>query len=131
MKPWVKHSLAALRWTAIAALAFLFTNLLSHSAKFVFAIGFAAAAFLHFLGRFIRKRRLVSLALAFLTLGPIVVIGRNRMPAHWWPHVDSFTVLLALFLVITIIRVEQFEEQEEGVRRKLEEVSEFLNRPRK
>lgn len=81
---------------------------------------FTAASMVHFLGRIVRNRASgrrkaagVSLFLALLVLGPLVVTGMARgvLGYSWWEFLEAASFCLSSGLLLSIYLVEFKEEQ--------------------
>lgn len=109
-------------FAAIAALG----RWLPQPVRAVLILSFCLAAFAHFGLRIIRHRIRgnvraagVSLALAFLALGPVVVVGviRGIVPKSLHGAIELCAFMLSAFLTIAILRVEYMDDARERRRR--------------
>lgn len=94
-------------------------HFLSGPVRAVAALAFGLAAFAHFGLRALRHRSRgkarasgVSVALAFLSLGPVLVIASRRgfIPASAGELLELGAFLVSVFLAVAILRVEQMDD---------------------
>ncbi len=129
-----------LRTTALFAAILAAGHYLPPPLRGIVVMAFSLAAFCHFAGRILRNRlrgrpraSAVSLALAFLSLGPLVVFGvvRGFIPPRLYSLVELAAFVISIGLAVAILRVEYLEDARKAQRRSLLDDGAMLERIRR